>query len=559
MIQDISKNYRLLRRIHHDLYTAIAEYFKLYLSTLAQSEFDEIDSDIISSGLNLLQNVETATELLMLFYFFYFVNGRFPTAGVHTFIPRADLPMEVNGEELNIKKLYEKFRTTNSHALVSSQFLATLNIFFGSDPELSRRFLTEFYQNMIVSTLSTDGAFTFDAFTDLSTSINLSLRRQRNESISRIKLEDDNFDLKLKTKYEFDDNDPLPTYPFDTIQDNLNTEPENIDKKFKQIDIVEPKLEASTEIKQSNNTRKADKKWLDDFLAGAENTKRTLQELNDQVIVAVLSEKTDVPQIDTQIDTIFIDDNELFDKNELTDENKALIKTILDKANYKDILDDIKDDKQKLIQDDLKTEIIDDVVSPDPLFFPTENEIFEIDDVIASTVPNLTPPQKTGVKSVNDKNYEDYLKILQIYRPDLFIDEEDNNSNNNNNYAIPTPKIEIIDDVVPPDILTPKTEFVSDLTPPQKAGIKSVDDKNYKDYLKVLQIYRPDLFIDEKDNYVIPTPKNEIIEIEDVVPPAPPKPIPVIPQETVKLPKPIPKLISLKALTLFQQFLTLIK
>ena len=120
----------------------------------------------------------------------------------------------------------------------------------------------------------------------------------------------------------------------------------------------------------------------------------------------------------------------------------------------------------------------------------------------------------------------------------MFIDEEDNN---NNNYAIPTPKIEIIDDVGPPDIFTPKTEFVSNLTPPQKTGIKSVDDKNYEDYLKVLQIYRPDLFIDEEGNYVIPTPKTEIIEIEDVVPPAPPKPIPVIPQETVKLPKPIPK------------------
>ena len=158
-------------------------------------------------------------------------------------------------------------------------------------------------------------------------------------------------------------------------------------------------------------------------------------------------------------------------------------------------------------------------------------------------MPNLTPPQKTGVKSVYDKNYEDYLKILQIYRPDLFIDEEDNNNNNsnnnNNNYVILAPKIEIIDDVVSPDIFTPKTEFVSDLTPPQKTGIKSVDDKNYEDYLKVLQICRPDLFIDEDDNYNIPTPKNEIIEI--VVLPAPPKPIPVIPQETVKLPKPIPK------------------
>ena len=260
-----------------------------------------------------------------------------------------------------------------------------------------------------------------------------------------------------------------------------------------------------------------------------------------------MSEETDVPQIDTQIDTISIDDNELSGKDELTDENKAFIKTLLDKTDYKDILDDIKDDKQKLIQDDLsipiptcdiKTEIIDDVVLPDLLFFPTENEIF---DVIPSTVPNLMSPQKTGVKSVVDKNYEDYLKILQIYRPDLFIDEEDNNNSNSNNYVIPTPKNEIIDDVVPPDIFTPKAEFVSDLTAPQKTGIKSADDKNYEDYLKVLQIFRPDLFIDEEDNYIIPIPKNEIIEIEDFVSPAPPKPIPVIPRETVKLPKPIHK------------------
>ena len=320
---------------------------------------------------------------------------------------------------------------------------------------------------MTVSTLPTDDAFTFDDFTDLSTSINLSLRRQRNESISRIKLENDNTDLKLKTEYEFDDSDPPPPYSFDTIQDNLNTELENIDEKLKQIDIVEPKLETPTEIEQSYNNRKSDNYWLNEFLAGVETTKQTLQELNDQAIAAVLSEETDVPQIDTQIDTVFIDDNELFGKDELTDENKAFIKTLLDKVNYKDILDDIKDDQQKLIQDDLSIPI-------------------PIGDI----------------------------------------------------------KTEIIDDVVPPpDIFTPETEFVPDLTPPQKTGIKSVDDKNDEDYLKIIQIYRPDLFIDEEDNYVILTPKNEIIEIEDVVPPEPLKPIPIhaIPQETFKLPKLIPK------------------
>ena len=304
--------------------------------------------------------------------------------------------MEVNGEELNTKKLYEKFRTTNSHALISSQFLAALNILFGGDPLLSRWFLTKFYQNMTVSTLPTDDAFTFDDFIDLSTSINLSLIRQTNESISRIKLEDDNTDLKLKTKYEFDDSDSPPPYPFDTIKDNLNTELENIDEKLKQIGIVETKLETPTEIEQSYNKRKSDNYWLNEFLAGVETTKQTLQELNDQAITAVLSEETDAPQIDTQIDTVFIDGNELFGKDELTDENKAFIKTLLDKANYKDILDDIKDDQQKLIQDDLsipipigdiKTEIIDDVVLPPDIFTP-ETEF----------VHDLTPPQKTGIE-----------------------------------------------------------------------------------------------------------------------------------------------------------------
>ena len=60
------------------------------------------DSDIIRSDINSLKNVETTTELLMLFDFFYFVNGRFPTTTAHMFIPHADLPMEVNDEELNI-------------------------------------------------------------------------------------------------------------------------------------------------------------------------------------------------------------------------------------------------------------------------------------------------------------------------------------------------------------------------------------------------------------------------------------------------------------------------
>ena len=215
-----------------------------------------------------------------------------------------------------------------------------------------------------------------------------------------------------------------------------------------------------------------------------------------------MSAETDAPQIDTQIDTTFIDNNYLYGKDELTDENKAFIKTLLDKINYGDILDDIKDDQQKLIQDDLsvpiptggiKTEFIDDVVPPDPLFFPTENEIF--DDIVPLTVP----------------------------------------------------------------LVTPKTEFIPDLTPPQKTGIKSVDDKNYEDYLKVLQIYRPDLFIDEEDNLLYQHQKLKLLKLKMLYLQHHENQYPLFRKKLLNYQNQYPKLICLKTLTLFQQFLILIK
>ena len=90
---------------------------------------DEIEADMVSSGLNFPKNVQNASELIMLFDYFYFINGGFPITNEYTFVPRAKLPLEVNGEELNIKKLYEKFRGSNSHGIVCSQFLAALSLF----------------------------------------------------------------------------------------------------------------------------------------------------------------------------------------------------------------------------------------------------------------------------------------------------------------------------------------------------------------------------------------------------------------------------------------------
>ena len=50
---------------------------------------------------------------------------------------------------------------------------------------------------------------------------------------------------------------PSP-YPFDTIADEFNTEPENTDEKSKKTDIIGPKLESVSEIEISDEIRKAD-------------------------------------------------------------------------------------------------------------------------------------------------------------------------------------------------------------------------------------------------------------------------------------------------------------
>ena len=292
---------------------------------------------------------------------------------------------------------------------------------------------------MTVSTLSTDNAFTFDAFSDLSISMNLLLRSQRNQNISEIKVEDDNTDSVLKTKYDFDDDDhnnPPPPYPIETIQDNINTEPENIDEKAKQVDIVELKLETPAEIEESDKTKKADKSWLDEFLAGIENKKHTLQELNDQAIAAVLSEEANAPKTDTEIDPVFICANDAFYKDTLTDENKLFIKTLSDKGNYKYILGNIedKDDQQKLIQGDQSVPI---PPQAQPRQQPTRT----------SNIPDLRPPKPTSIKSVDKENYDNYLNILRIYRPELFADDPD--IIDGGIVSTLKPEIVEIDDVVP--------------------------------------------------------------------------------------------------------------
>ena len=52
MLQTMTKNYKILRRVHNDLYKTVAENFKYYFHNLNETDLDEIEADMVSSGLN---------------------------------------------------------------------------------------------------------------------------------------------------------------------------------------------------------------------------------------------------------------------------------------------------------------------------------------------------------------------------------------------------------------------------------------------------------------------------------------------------------------------------
>ena len=67
----------------------------------------------------------------------------------------------------------------------------------------------------------------------------------------------------------------------------------------------------------------------------------------------------------------------------------------------------------------------------------------------------------------------------------------------------------------------------------------SIDEKKYEEYLDTLEVIRPDLFIDEEDNYVEPSAINALVPtgLMDVVPSDDPRDLIAQPEvETILLP-----------------------
>ena len=105
-------------------------------------------------------------------------------------------------KKINLKQLYETFKDTNSHGLVSLQFLCALGIFFGVDKSIPKSAILELYKNLSYETLSGARDLDFQAVSDLILEVDLQVERSTLLNRKR-KDEDNESNLKIKDKRDF--------------------------------------------------------------------------------------------------------------------------------------------------------------------------------------------------------------------------------------------------------------------------------------------------------------------------------------------------------------------
>ena len=121
-----------------------------------------------------------------------------------------------------------------------------------------------------------------------------------------------------------------------------------------------------------------------------------------------------------------------------------------------------QDDRQNVIQDDLFNKDIGyDIIVPEQNIDNVKTEEF---------ISDIRPLVETGDQAVNDKNYDDYVKILGALRPDLLVDEPD----------ILPESVSSIKDIPYPEWIRPDDRLKSRVRRSNRKKVYSKDGENSK-------------------------------------------------------------------------------
>ena len=271
----VERNYRIVRRVYQQLYLDIAELFAEFIRSLSSSELQVFDEDISANGWGIkkISEVSDAQELIKIFQDFYSLTGRLLLSNSLLVVPDGDAPPE---EKLNMRQLYDLFKNTNSHVLVSLPFLGLIQYYLEeNDHSLIKNATSELYFNLSYTTLSGTRDFRFDDVSELTARLsillkhatlwNKHLREIENETLAKKINDERSFEVKIEDPLDEvveiidvpDTEHKKSMFPYvePTVEtaDEIETNQQIIDDDF--IDL-QTKFDQVNELSLNNNNKK---------------------------------------------------------------------------------------------------------------------------------------------------------------------------------------------------------------------------------------------------------------------------------------------------------------
>ena len=128
IIETTESNYRVARRVYQRLYIDISELFGEFVRSMSSYEIQNMNDDIRANGWGIknITDVSDSEELMNIFQNFYSLTGRLPLSNGLLIVPDGDAPP--GEDKINLKQLYNLFKHTKSHGLVSLPFWVSSSI-----------------------------------------------------------------------------------------------------------------------------------------------------------------------------------------------------------------------------------------------------------------------------------------------------------------------------------------------------------------------------------------------------------------------------------------------
>ena len=123
-MKTVESNYKVAKRVYQNLYYDITGLFFEYIQSIDFFEWQDIEEDMKINGwgsVEKISEVKDSMRMLNLFQDFYTATRRLLTFNGLLVVPDGDAQPGEN--KINMKQLYDLFKNTNSHGLVSLPFL----------------------------------------------------------------------------------------------------------------------------------------------------------------------------------------------------------------------------------------------------------------------------------------------------------------------------------------------------------------------------------------------------------------------------------------------------